>query len=337
MKILAHAPFIGKTGYANHCKDFFCALNKLHTVKVRNLTIGDSWNGMNPTPHDGEPYITDEMKDMLILQTLFNGDGSRNDHPMYGYDGKFKPDVNIVLAEMNSHYFYDNYDGYKIAFNVWETDLYPDDFFKRLFYFDEVWVPSQWQVDNLIKQGYPKERVTLVPEGVDVNNFKPIKKVPKRKKFRFIHFGRWDYRKGTTEVLKTFGDTFAGRNDVELIASVENPYPYDGMKTTEERVEFHNINTENIKFISFTPREEYIKYLQEGDVFVSCARSEGWNLPLIEAMACGTPSIYSDWGGQLEFAGGKGLPVKISHMRPANIEHKNFPGEYCEPDRKSVV
>jgi glycosyltransferase involved in cell wall biosynthesis len=26
-------------------------------------------------------------------------------------------------------------------------------------------------------------------------------------------------------------------------------------------------------------------------VFVSCARSEGWNLPLIEAMACGTPVI----------------------------------------------
>ena len=43
MKILAHAPFIGNTGYANHCKSFFCALNKLHTVKVRNFTIGDSW------------------------------------------------------------------------------------------------------------------------------------------------------------------------------------------------------------------------------------------------------------------------------------------------------
>ena len=162
MKILAHAPFIGKTGYANHCKDFFCALNKIHTVKVRNLTIGDGWKGMGPTPHDDEPYITDEMKDMLILQTLFNGDGSRNDHPMYGYDGNFKPDVHIVLAEMNNHYFYDNYEGYKIAFNVWETDLYPDDFFNRLFYFDEVWVPSKWQFESLVNQGYPKEKIFIV-------------------------------------------------------------------------------------------------------------------------------------------------------------------------------
>ena len=72
--------------------------------------------------------------------------------------------------------------------------------------------------------------------------------------------------------------------------------------------------------------------MKHGDVFVSCSRSEGWNLPLIEALACGTPSIYSDWGGQLQFAQGKGIPVKISHLRPANIGDKEVGGEYCEPD-----
>ena len=35
MKILAHLPFIGTTGYANHARSFFCALNKYHTIKVR--------------------------------------------------------------------------------------------------------------------------------------------------------------------------------------------------------------------------------------------------------------------------------------------------------------
>ena len=332
MKILAHLPFIGTTGYANHARSFFCALNKHHTVKVRNFTIGNSWKDWNNTPHDGEPYITDEMKDMLIQQTLFNSDKSRTDFPIYDYDGKYVPDVHIVLMEQNNYYFWDDYDGYKIAYNVWESTRYSDSFFKRLFYFDEVWVPTQWQFDCLVEQGYPKERISIVPEGVDVETFAPLKEIPKKDKFRFLYFGRWDYRKGTTEVLKTFGETFKGRNDVELIASVENPYPYDGMKSTEERIKFHKIDDSNIKFIKFTPRKEYIKYLQEGDVFLSCARSEGWNLPLIEAMACGTPSIYSDWGGQLQFAGGKGLPVKISHLRPANIEHQDFPGEYCEPN-----
>ena len=104
------------------------------------------------------------------------------------------------------------------------------------------------------------------------------------------------------------------------------------MKTTDERVKHYNIDTKNIKFLNFPSREEYVNYLQTAHVFVSCARSEGWNLPLIEAMACGTPSIYSDWSGQLEFAEGKGLPVKIKELKPANVEHKDFTGHYCEPD-----
>jgi glycosyltransferase involved in cell wall biosynthesis len=45
--------------------------------------------------------------------------------------------------------------------------------------------------------------------------------------------------------------------------------------------------------------------------FYHVLEAEGWNLPLIEAMACGTPSIYSACSGQMEFAKNKGLPVKV--------------------------
>ena len=332
MKILAHAPFIGTTGYANHARSFFCALNKYHTVKVRNATIGKGWKGMSNTPHNDEPYITQEMKDMLIQQTLINGDGSHGDSPIYGYKGNFTPDVNIVLMDMNHYYFYDNYVGYNIAYNVWESTRYPDDFFNRLFYFDEVWVPTQWQFDCLVEQGYPKEKISIVPEGVDVETFKPLKKFPKRDKTQFVLFGRWEWRKGTTEILQAFAEEFKDETDIELIASVENPYSSDGLNSTEERIKHYGIDTKNIKFLNFPSREEYVKYLQEAHAFISCARSEGWNLPLIEAMACGTPSIYADWGGQQQFTLDKGIPVDIKGLVLANYEHKDFPGEYCEPD-----
>ena len=332
MKILAHAPFIGTSGYANHARSFFCALNKYHTVKVRNFTIGNSWGGMKDRPHDGEPYFTEEIEDMLIQQTLFNQDGSRTDYNMYGYKNDFVPDVHIVLMETNNYYFYDNYEGYKIAYNVWESTRYPDDFFQRLFYFDEVWVPSEWQFNSLVEQGYPKDRIFIVPEGVDIETFKPIDKINNKKKFRFLHFGRWDYRKSTTEILKAFSEEFKNDKNVELVCNVENPYPFDGLKTTKERIKKYGIDSTKITFLDFLPRKDYINALQNGDVFLSCARSEGWNLPLIEAMSCGIPSIYSNYGGQLQFAGGKGIPVKISHMRTANIEEKDQPGEYCEPD-----
>ena len=75
MKILASTSFIGTTGYANHSKSFFTELDKLTPVKIRNFTIGESWKGHSKTPHDGEPYITDQMKKMLTLQTLWSGEG----------------------------------------------------------------------------------------------------------------------------------------------------------------------------------------------------------------------------------------------------------------------
>ena len=61
----------------------------------------------------------------------------------------------------------------------------------------------------------------------------------------------------------------------------------------------YNLEDPRLKINSFSTREDYVKYLQKGHVFLSCARSEGWNLPLIEAMACGTPSIWSDCSAQL--------------------------------------
>jgi len=332
MKILAHAPFIGTTGYANHARSFLTALNKYHTVKVRNFTIGASWKEMSNEPHNREPYMTSEMKEMLILQTLNNSDGTRSDYPIYSYKGDFKPDVNIILQEMNHYYFYDEYKGYKIAYNVYESTRYPEYFFKKLIEFDEIWVPTQWQHDSIIEQGAPQEKIKIVPEGVDIETFKPIKPTKKEHKFRFLLFGRWDYRKSTTEIIRTFGETFKDNSDVQLIASVENPYPSDETRSTDDRIKKYNTYYDNVNYLKFPTREKYIKYLQEGSVFVSCSRSEGWNLPLIEAMSCGTPAIYSDYGGQLQFAENKGIPVKISHLRSANIGDKEVGGEYCEPD-----
>jgi len=136
-------------------------------------------------------------------------------------------------------------------------------------------------------------------------------------RFKFILFGRWDYRKSTKEIIESFLKTFNSDEPVDLIVSIDNPFgkSLDGMETTEERLEFHGLKDKRIKIVHFPSREDYVKYLKSGHVFLSCARSEGWNLPLIESMACGTPSIYSNCSAQLEFAEGKGLPVKVKGLR----------------------
>ena len=342
MNIQAHTSFIGTTGYANHAQSFFIELDKLTPVKVRNFTVGKSWSGISNTPHNKEPYITPQMKKMLHLQTLWDGHHERYDSPIYYYKNDYTSDIDIILEEHDHHYFYDAYDGYRIGYNVWESTRYSEQFFQQLLTLDELWVPTQWQKQISIEQGYPANKIFVIPEGVDGRTFKPTSRPQKKNKFTFIIVGRWDYRKGVKESIEGFLKAFPNNDEVELLLNVENPYPVDGMNSTEERLKHYNLEDPRIKILKFLDRKQYIKLLQNANVLISCARSEGWNLPLIEALACGTPSIYTKCSGQLEFTENKGLGVDILGEEPAtnnenlSYEH-NIPGNFYTPDINDLV
>ena len=339
-KVYAHASYVGTTGYNNHTRDFFRHLQKHVNLKVRNFTIGKNWDWPNDEPHK-EDYINEVDKKLLVDQTLWTGEDTRDEFPIYKeYPNDFKHNVNLVLEETNHHYFYDSYNGPKIAYNVWESTLQPEGFFNKLLEYDQLWFPSQWQADCTIAQGADPNKVKVVPEGVDTKTFYPedpqttLDYVDGR--FKFIIFGRWDYRKSTKEMIETFLKEFKPNEPVDLIVSIDNPFSGDNFKTTEERLEHYGFTDERIKLKHFPSREDYITYMKNGHVFLSCARSEGWNLPLIEAMACGTPAIYSACCAQMEFAKNKGLPVKVIGEKPAldaNYNHFNtVVGNYYEPD-----
>ena len=337
-KVFAHGAYIGTTGYANHTRDFFRHLSKHLPLKIRNYTVGKGWEWPKDEPHNKEPYITSLDKELLVEQTLQTGDSQREDFPIYTKHGdKFDHNLNLVLMETNHYYFYDYYKGPKIGYNVWETTLQPQQFFDRWKTYDQVWVPSKWQAECTIAQGMPADKVKVVPEGVDINTFYPedpqtvLDYVDGR--FKFVLFGRWEYRKATKEIIETFLKTFSKDDPVDLILSADNNFATDGLKSTEERLEHFSFTDERIKVKHFPSREDYITYMKNGHVFLSCARSEGWNLPLIEAMACGTPSIYSNCSGQTEFASGKGLPVKVIGEKP----NPDNVGNYYEPDFEDLA
>ena len=342
MNIQAHTSFIGTTGYANHAQSFFTELDKFSPVKVRNFTVGKTWEGPSSNPHDREPYITPQMKKMLHLQTLWNSDGSRSDYPIYSHKDNYQSDIDIVLEEHNHHYFYDSYNGYKIAYNVWESTKYSDGYFNKLLEFNELWVPTEWQKEISIEQGYPEDKIFVIPEGVDGTTFKPPSKPKKQGKFQFVIVGRWDYRKGIKESIEGFLKAFPDNQNVELLLNVENPYPVDGMNSTEERLKHYGLEDDRIKILKFLDRKQYVKLLQNANVLISCARAEGWNLPLIESLACGTPSIYTKCSGQLEFTNSEGLGVDILGEEPATngegltYEH-NIPGNFYIPDLDHLV
>jgi glycosyltransferase involved in cell wall biosynthesis len=176
IKIYGHGSYIGTTGYNHHTRDFFRGLSKYCKIKFRNFTVASNWNGYNLEPHNQEEYLDHLDKNILHYQTVWVGDNKREDRVIYPtYGENFQHDFNLILSETNHHYFYDLYSGPKIAYNVWESTLQPEGFFNKLKEFDELWVPSEWQKECSIKQGYDPNRIQVVPEGVDVDTFFPEK------------------------------------------------------------------------------------------------------------------------------------------------------------------
>ena len=51
-KLYIHGSYIGNTGYNQHTRDFFRELSKQLQLKVRNFTVGKTWEGHNETPHN---------------------------------------------------------------------------------------------------------------------------------------------------------------------------------------------------------------------------------------------------------------------------------------------
>lgn len=325
--VLGHCSFIPHTGYAAHSREFFTRLNNFITTRIRNFAH---------TPDLS--HLTETQKKMIIHQTW-------NDKP-YQVGLPFNRDyyhkiINIILMETNHYYFYDKYDGPKIAYNVWESTRQPEHFFQKLLEFDQLWVPTQWQRLCSIDQGYPADRVKVVREGVNGDYYKPgpvLKELPifEDGKFKFLLCGRWDNRKSTTEIIRAFLNEFKLNEPVEIICQVENPFPVDNYKTTDERLEGYKLRDPRVRIITGLPEDDdlYLSYLRGCDCLVTCARAEGWNLPLIQGLAVGIPTISSDWGAQLEFAQGHSHLVKIKDFKkPINVFMQNdVPGVWSEPD-----
>lgn len=231
-----------------------------------------------------------------------------------------------------------------ILYNVWESTEQPQWFIDKLKYFDQLWVPSEWQKAASIAQGIPEEFVKVVPEGVDPEIYKPLNyPAEPRGLFNFVHVGQWQPRKSTQEVIQAYQKAFPLDKDpmglkTRLHLSVDTLFPSDTYKSTEERLEAYGLQDPRIVVVHFEERADYIRRLQNAHCFVTCARSEGWGLPIIEAMACGVPTIVADWSGSTEYATDCiRIPIK-QLIKPYGIYGNwDVPGQWCEPDFDVLV
>jgi glycosyltransferase involved in cell wall biosynthesis len=204
-------------------------------------------------------------------------------------------------------------------------------------------VPTEWGRDVLVHSGLARQRVRVVPYGVDTNRFVPGAEPPDRSKpFRFLCVGKWERRKGQEELVRAFCRAFDPATPVELYLHCHNPYrPGLDLESLVRSLVAEEGGGPPIHLGAPRSDDQLVRLYQSADAFVLPTRGEGWGLPILEAMACGLPVLVTDHPAVRTFANpphahlirARSVPVDDPMYFDPDLDW----GEWLEPDPDHLV
>jgi len=207
-------------------------------------------------------------------------------------------DINISFTGVGIHRLFQ---GINIQWIVFETTKPSDAILEVSRCADQVWVPSTWGREVLIQNGIPADRVWVVPEGVDPDQFYPAGR-PRQpgNKFRYLFNGKYEDRKSCRELLEAWAQVYRGHQDVELI--IKSGYFKPSNKLEEINKLLKELKLDNVGvYWGYLNDTDLAELYKTSDVFVFPTKGEGWGLPLIEAAAMGLPIITTLWSAHCDF------------------------------------
>lgn len=196
---------------------------------------------------------------------------------------------------------------YQIGYVMFETQEIPKVFIDSLMRnTDELWVPSNFNLENFTKAGYSKP-IFVMPLGVDTDRFNPYKVKPLniglQGEFIFLSIMGWSERKGVSILAEAYLREFGARENTVLY--LKGGW-YDSKKAENEIAQIiSKVNKEGCPAIEldFNLYSDALlpRLYKSADCFVLSSMGEGWGLNYSEAMSMMLPTIGTRCTGQIDF------------------------------------
>lgn len=141
----------------------------------------------------------------------------------------------------------------------------------------------------------------FAPTGSELSNaFRRRKELPER---FLLYVGTLEPRKNLERLLEAYAQWRSSASsedqDVALVLAGAQGWLYEQIYR-----QVHTLNLSDVvHFPGFVPAEELPNWYRAALAFVYPSLFEGFGLPVLEAMACGTPVVCSDAASLLEVAG----------------------------------
>jgi glycosyltransferase involved in cell wall biosynthesis len=231
---------------------------------------------------------------------------------------------------------------YNIGYWAWELEKIPAEWVHAVRYVNAVFCPSEFTSQTIRK--YTDKPVETVPHPVAVGPLRAgMRAHLKLSDQAFVvsslfSFGSALERKNPYAAVTAFAAAFGKTDDAWLILKSNH-----GGNSGEKKQFLDFIKPyPQIRLIDdIWEKEEVLGLIKASDIYLSLHRSEGFGLPIAEAMLLGTPTVVTDWSGSRDFCNGSNsfpvsftlIPVKSRHPEFAELDQV----KWADPDSAAAA
>lgn len=232
-------------------------------------------------------------------------------------------DVNLVCVDAAQHYAILSHlgtdlfeDRYNIGAWAWELPRFPEKWYDRFAYYDEIWVTTSF-VANTLAPISPVPVVVIPPvltPATSASRDDGRRRLGVRPE-EFVYLFVFDFhshmeRKNPLAVIEAFKTAFSPTEAARLILKCVNAgSDPEGFGEMRERMQGYPVDIH----AGYWSSQDLRDLMAACDAYVSLHRSEGTGLTITDAMALGRPVIATSWSGNMDF-------MNVSNSFPVRYE-----------------
>lgn len=154
--------------------------------------------------------------------------------------------------------------------------------------------------ETMIGLETPGEKITVIPNGVDSDKFRPFPKEEARKRLDLpnkriiLSVGELIPRKGFDLLVKALKILLDEHHEKDLYLVIVGEGKFRGEL---ERLVASLHLSDHVRLAGVVPHRELYLWYNAADLFCLASNREGWPNVVMESLACGTPVVATDvWG-----------------------------------------